>query len=104
MSFLGCAIHTTAPDKKGSTNFIVYPFVIRKCSANPLGHGHGYECHNPLQGLVSGHRRDEVVVEVVLVGHLAVLLGLDLGRTASFQELVFSKIAVCLSIQEHYFQ
>ena len=28
----------------------MYPFVLRKCSTNSLGHGHGYECHSPVPG------------------------------------------------------
>ena len=44
---LGCDIHTHAPAQKGSRDIILYPSVLRACSTNPLGHGHGYECHGP---------------------------------------------------------
>ena len=44
---LSCDIHTHTPAKKSSTNFLLYPFLLRKCSAHCLGHGHGYECHRP---------------------------------------------------------
>ena len=42
-------IHTPAPAPTSYTHFIIYPFVLRKCSANSLGHGHGhgYACHSP---------------------------------------------------------
>ena len=30
------------------TNFLLYPFLLRACSTNCLGHGHGYECHSPV--------------------------------------------------------
>ena len=43
----GCDTYTNAPAQKSYTNFIMYPFVIRKCYTNSLGHGHGYECHSP---------------------------------------------------------
>ena len=44
---LSCDIHTQTPAKKSSTNFLLYPFLLRKCSTNRIGHGHGYECHSP---------------------------------------------------------
>ena len=40
---MGCDIHTHAPAKKGSTNFMPYPLDPRKCSTKPVGHGHGRE-------------------------------------------------------------
>ena len=46
LMFMGCDIHTHAPAEKGSTNIILYPFVLRQCSTNWLGHGHGYEWHS----------------------------------------------------------
>ena len=35
-STLGCDIHTHAPSPQSSTNFLMYPFVLRTCSANSL--------------------------------------------------------------------
>ena len=46
-AIMSCAIHTHTPAKKSSTNFLLYPFLLLKCSANRLGHGHGYKCHSP---------------------------------------------------------
>ena len=43
---LGCDIHSHAPALKGSTKFMLYPFVRRTSSTNWLGHGHGYEWHS----------------------------------------------------------
>ena len=48
LSCLGCDIHTHSPAQKGSTNIILYPFLLRTCSTSPLGHGHGYDCRGPL--------------------------------------------------------
>ena len=61
---VGCDIHTHAPAKKPSTNFILYPLVLRTCSTNPLGHGHGYEYHSPAWAEAPQVRIDIVVVAV----------------------------------------
>ena len=53
-------IHTHAPANTSYTNFLLYPFVPSKCSTSPVGHGHGYGCHNPLHAMgvcVSRRRR-----------------------------------------------
>ena len=34
------------PPRQTYTNFILYPFVIQRCSTNWLGHGHRYEWHS----------------------------------------------------------
>ena len=28
---------------------MMYPLILRKCLTNPVGHGHGYECHSPFR-------------------------------------------------------
>ena len=43
LSSIGCANHTHAPSKKSSTNFLLCQFLLRQCSTNRLGHGHGYD-------------------------------------------------------------
>ena len=43
---MSCDIYTHTPAKKSSTNFLLCQFIIRKCSTNRLGHGHGYELHS----------------------------------------------------------
>ena len=49
LQYMSCDIHTHTPVKKSSTNFRLYPFLLRKCSTNCLGHAHGYERHSPVQ-------------------------------------------------------
>ena len=41
---MGCDSRTHAPAKTSSTDAMLCPFVLRICSTNSLGHGHGYEC------------------------------------------------------------
>ena len=49
-------IHTHTPAQKSSTNFILYPFVVQRCSTNWLGHGHGFlGWAKPLE--TNGHTR-----------------------------------------------
>ena len=43
---LSCDIHTHTPAPESSSNFLLCPFVVCICSANWLGHGHGYEWLN----------------------------------------------------------
>ena len=49
LTIMSCDIHTHTPAQKRSTNFILYPFVVERCSTNWLGHGHGYEWHSSYQ-------------------------------------------------------
>ena len=42
----GDDIHTHTPARKSSTSSQLYYFVIQMCSANWLGHGHGYKWHS----------------------------------------------------------
>ena len=42
------------PCPQRATDFLLCPFVVNICSANCLGHGHGYECHSPGRGCVRG--------------------------------------------------
>ena len=39
---MSCDIHTHTPAKKSSTNFQPYPFLLRRCYTNCLGHGRFY--------------------------------------------------------------
>ena len=48
-SYMSCDIHTHTPARTSSTIFLLYYSVLRICSANCLGHGHGYECHSLIQ-------------------------------------------------------
>ena len=48
---MSCSIHTHAPARTTSTSFILYPSVLRTCSANYPGRGHGYECRSPGKAL-----------------------------------------------------
>ena len=50
-----CDIHAHTPARRGSANFQLYNVVLQTCSANCLGHGHGYECRSP-GGLRRGGR------------------------------------------------
>ena len=54
---LGCDIHTDAPAKKKLVIVIMYTLVLRKCSTDPLGHGHGYECRSPFTSTPRRTRR-----------------------------------------------
>ena len=36
------------PCPESSTDIMLYPFVIQRCSTNWLGHGHGYEWHSSI--------------------------------------------------------
>ena len=47
-AWVSCDIHAHTPAKKSSTNFLLYPSIIRKCSTNWLGHGDGYAWHSPV--------------------------------------------------------
>ena len=44
-----------------TSNFLMYPFVIRRCSTNSLGHGHGCECHSPLQTHAWHHQGGDIL-------------------------------------------
>ena len=48
-TYTSCDIDTRTPAQTGSTNFIPYPSLARRYSADWLGHGHGYEWHNSIQ-------------------------------------------------------
>ena len=42
-----CDIRTHTPAKESSTNLLLYPSLLRRCSTSCLGHWHGYEYHSP---------------------------------------------------------
>ena len=44
---VSCDIHTHTPAQESSTNFLLHPFLLRRCSTHRLAHGHGYECRSP---------------------------------------------------------